>query len=245
MGLWSWTIKNNSKTSKHAAGNFRRRHTDSSENFNLHFFEKEGFFLDLMYLRRARFRHENRIFFKFNAFNGKSCQIWKDIFFDFKVFKPKKKDIFFTEKILYILFKKRQFLASGGFCGFRSRAEGHRKRRSSGCRWASSHRSWGPGGLRPWEPRLRETLFVTWRTFDGPFSAVSTATIARVGAFFRIFRDLQDLHSFAPLRYQNFSKKSSKCLTEWKKMKFHIIRVFRWILRVFGESLMKFCRNFT
>ena len=34
----------------------------------------------------------------------------------------------------------------------------------------------------------------------GSFSAVSTATIARVGAFFRIFRDLQDLHSFAPLR---------------------------------------------
>ena len=30
--------------------------------------------------------------------------------------------------------------------------------------------------------------------------AVSTVTTARVGAFFRIFRDLQDLHSFAPLR---------------------------------------------
>ena len=28
-------------------------------------------------------------------------------------------------------------------------------------------------------------------------------------------------------------------------MKFHFIRVFRWILRFFGENLMKFCRNFT
>ena len=42
----------------------------------------------------------------------------------------------------------------------------------------------------------------------GSFSAVSTGTIARVGAFFRIFRDLQDLHSFAPLRPQNFRKKT-------------------------------------
>ena len=33
----------------------------------------------------------------------------------------------------------------------------------------------------------------------GPFSSVWTATIARVGAFFRIFRDLQNEHSFAPL----------------------------------------------
>ena len=43
----------------------------------------------------------------------------------------------------------------------------------------------------------------------GPFSSVWTATIARVGAFFRIFRDLQDLHSFAPLRIQKFSENSS------------------------------------
>ena len=41
----------------------------------------------------------------------------------------------------------------------------------------------------------------------GSFSAVWTATIARVVAIFSIFRDLQDLHSFAPLRPQNFSKK--------------------------------------
>ena len=57
MGLWFWTIKNNSKTGKQAAGNFRRRHTDSSEK------KRRICLYDLMYLRRARFRHENRIFF--------------------------------------------------------------------------------------------------------------------------------------------------------------------------------------
>ena len=45
-----------------------------------------------------------------------------------------------------------------------------------------------------------------WQSFDGPFSAVSTPPIARVGAFFQDFRDLQDLHAFAPLRIQNFNK---------------------------------------
>ena len=35
--------------------------------------------------------------------------------------------------------------------------------------------------------------------FRGSFSAVWTATIARKDAFCRDFRDLQDLHSFAPL----------------------------------------------
>ena len=34
------------------------------------------------------------------------------------------------------------------------------------------------------------------------FSSGWTATIARVGTFFSIFRDLQDLHSFAPLESQ-------------------------------------------
>ena len=54
----------------------------------------------------------------------------------------------------------------------------------------------------------RETTeyFIQFRqTLGGPFSAVSTATRARVGAFFHIFRDLQDLQSFAPLRSQNLS----------------------------------------
>ena len=40
------------------------------------------------------------------------------------------------------------------------------------------------------------------QTLDASFSAVWTATIARKDAFFCIFRDLQDLHSFAPLKSQ-------------------------------------------
>ena len=73
MGLWFWTIKNNSKTSKQAVGNFRYRHSDSSEIF---FWKRKIFLNDLMYLRCARLRHQNRIFFKFNAFNGKSGRIF-------------------------------------------------------------------------------------------------------------------------------------------------------------------------
>ena len=45
------------------------------------------------------------------------------------------------------------------------------------------------------------------QTLQCSFSSVSTPPIARVGAFFSIFRDLQDFHAFAPLRAQNFGKK--------------------------------------
>jgi hypothetical protein len=76
--------------------------------------------------------------------------------------------------------------------------------------------------------RLRQTLFVTWRTFDGPFSAVSTATIARVGAFFRIFRDLQDVHSFAPLQNQNFGKFRNFSRFLWFFSKFHRFSTQIW-----------------
>ena len=48
------------------------------------------------------------------------------------------------------------------------------------------------GATPVWDPHFIETL-------EGSFSAGSTPLIARVGAFFSIFRDLQDLHSFAPL----------------------------------------------
>ena len=59
----------------------------------------------------------------------------------------------------------------------------------------------GLTGATPlWNPHFIETL-------EGSFSSVSTATIARVGAFFRVFQDLQDLHSFAPLRTQFFKAK--------------------------------------
>ena len=68
---------------------------------------------------------------------------------------------------------------------------------------ASSHQSeTSGGGFR---------LLASGQTLRGSFSAVSTATIARVGVFFRIFRDLQDLHSFAPLRPQEFLRNAPKC----------------------------------
>ena len=42
----------------------------------------------------------------------------------------------------------------------------------------------------------------------GSFSAVSKQNFARKYAFDSIFQALQDVHTFAPLRSQNFSKKS-------------------------------------
>ena len=51
---------------------------------------------------------------------------------------------------------------------------------------------------------------------EGSFSAVSTATIATKYSFFQDFdfRDLQDFHTFAPLRFQISNKKSSNFLPE-------------------------------
>ena len=51
-----------------------------------------------------------------------------------------------------------------------------------------------------------------WQNFcnflAGSFSAVSKRNFARRYAFDSIFQALQDLHTFAPLQSQNFSKKS-------------------------------------
>ena len=62
-------------------------------------------------------------------------------------------------------------------------------------------------------------------TLDGSFSSVSRPPIARVGAFFTVFRDLQDCHSFAPLRIQNFSKN---------------LPIFSIILQIFCKILLNF-----
>ena len=87
---------------------------------------------------------------------------------------------------------------------------------------------------------------ISARTFEGSFSAVWVPTIARVGAFFHIFRDLQDSHSFAPLHTQilylsivrlyfcNFFRQISSFFAN-----------FESISRVFDQILMKICRNFT
>ena len=99
-----------------------------------------------------------------------------------------------------------------------------------------------------WDPYFIETL-------GGSFSAVGTATIARVGAFFSIFRDLQDLQSFAPLRSQNFRKKSSDFFAKMKchfhfhfhsctnSMNFVIFLLnFDEILSEFHEELQKIAK---
>ena len=78
------------------------------------------------------------------------------------------------------------------------------------------------------------------QTLKGSFSAVSTATIATKYSFFQVFRDLQDFHTFAPLRSQNFSKNRQVFYGMKKK---HFIRVFQWILR-FGAFWGDFARMF-
>ena len=76
----------------------------------------------------------------------------------------------------------------------------------------------------------------THDSFRGSFSAVSTPPIARVGAFFSIFRDLQDFHSFAPLRIQNFSKKRASF--------FHIFTEISQNFTKFRSKSIEFQRNF-
>ena len=89
--------------------------------------------------------------------------------------------------------------------------------------------------------------------FNGSFSAVWTATIARVGAFFSISRDLQDLHTFAPRRSQNFNKKSSEILARMNLSSFHSSRKsmnfvifllnFDEILSEFSDEFQKIAKN--
>ena len=67
-----------------------------------------------------------------------------------------------------------------------------------------------------WDPHFIQIL-------RRSFSAVSTATIARVGAFFQIFRDLQDSHIFSRLKSQNFSENRPNF---WPN-EIHFIRVFQ------------------
>ena len=63
-----------------------------------------------------------------------------------------------------------------------------------------------------------------------------------------IFRDLEDLQSFAPLRSQNFRKKRGTILAVLNNS-FKIIHskfaFFKSKMRFFGKILMTFCRNFT
>ena len=78
-------------------------------------------------------------------------------------------------------------------------------------------------------------------TLDGSFSSVSRPPIARVGAFFTVFRDLQDCHSFAPLRIQNFSKNLPKIFHNFTDF----LQNFAKFLSKFGQISTKFHQNFT
>ena len=74
---------------------------------------------------------------------------------------------------------------------------------------SSTRVEWSSGGATAVEwPRLfirphkGGRRLAVCQTLEGSFSAVWTAAIARKDAFCSIFRDLQDLHSFAPLQTQ-------------------------------------------
>ena len=77
----------------------------------------------------------------------------------------------------------------------------------------------------------------------GSFSAVSTATIATKYSFCSIFRDLQDFHTFAPLRSQNFSGKPSKFFAGNFSFFSRFSMDFANFLRNFDEMLPEFHRN--
>ena len=71
---------------------------------------------------------------------------------------------------------------------------------------------------------------------EGSFSAVSTAKIARVGAFFQIFRDLQYSKPFAPLQtqfLQNFNK------TQLNTVHFLNFQIFQYFSLFLGKSSKK------
>ena len=71
------------------------------------------------------------------------------------------------------------------------------------------------------------------QTLRGSFSAVSTPIFASKYSLESSWRDLQDLHTFAPLRSQNFSQKSSTFFREWinEFPIFHFFGEFRFVLR--------------
>ena len=64
--------------------------------------------------------------------------------------------------------------------------------------------------LKPASPRAAAEIFPAplCKFLAGSFSAVSRRNFARKYAFDSIFQGLQDVHTFAPLRSQNFCKKS-------------------------------------
>ena len=81
------------------------------------------------------------------------------------------------------------------------------------------------------------------QTLRGSFSAVSTPIFASKYSLESSWRDLQDVHTFAPLRSQNFSQISSTFFREWI-LNFRFFHFLHRILHFFWEFLMKFCPGF-
>ena len=81
------------------------------------------------------------------------------------------------------------------------------------------------------------------QTLEGSFSSVSKPIFATKYSFFSIFQDLQDSHTFAPLRIQNTRKNSSNFFEFLLEFLQKII-IFRQFSSNFGQILMIFSRDF-
>ena len=81
------------------------------------------------------------------------------------------------------------------------------------------------------------------QTLGGSFSSVSKPIFASKYAFCSIFRDLQDLQTFAPLQIQNFSQKSSNFFRKWV-MNWSIFFIFALNFAVLRPKLDEFFSEF-
>ena len=81
------------------------------------------------------------------------------------------------------------------------------------------------------------------RTLRGSFSAVSTPNFARKYSLESSWRDLQDLHAFAPLRPQYFRNVLSIFFEFFGKILQKFV-IFEFFSLIFAKILMKFYRNF-
>ena len=75
-----------------------------------------------------------------------------------------------------------------------------------GHRARATHAGPAESSAPPPSPTASMLIATTHHSFRGSFSAVSTPIFASKYSFFSIFRDLQDLHSFAPVETQFVSK---------------------------------------
>ena len=77
------------------------------------------------------------------------------------------------------------------------------------------------------------------QTLEGSFSSVSKPIFATKYSFFSILRDLQDLHTFAPLQTQNLRKNSSNFFRMFAQISAKIL-IFRQFSSNFAQILMIF-----